>query len=118
MADQVDKRLFAAAKKKALGKVPLFALGDETKVAMSALRTALREDIDRLQNLWDRRSQAYRDEDPHAVSAWLEDVGNLADTLEDFDEAAPDQWVAVHAAMGQMMEGDGPAEIELEVKEW
>jgi hypothetical protein len=102
MTDAVDKRLFAKAKRKALGNAPYFALSDETREAMSTLRMLLGVDLERLQGRWDGRSEKYRDEDPHGVSAWLEDIGNLADTLEEIDEAAPEQRKAVDAALAEL----------------
>lgn len=102
MTNGVDKRVFNQAKKKALGNAPYFALSDETREAMSTLRLLLSVDLERLQGRWDGRTQKYRDEDPHAIDAWLEDVGNLVDALEDFDEVAPEQYRAIQAALSAL----------------
>lgn len=100
-----DITALARAKRAALGRVPLFQLSREAADAKDALYTALNEELERLQSQYDRQSQKYRDADPHAVGAWLEDLGNIADALEWIDTAAPRQWELVSAEL-EKMEGD------------
>lgn len=102
MTDTDDRRLFARAKKRALGVTPLFELSKEAREALAALRMHVSDDLERLQEQWDRRTRSYREQDPDAVCAWVEDVEGLADMLENFAEAAPQQFAKITAAVREM----------------
>jgi len=68
-------------------KTPKFELSDDVMKAVYALGSELNEALGVLRARYDRQPQWWTDIDEAVtISAWLEELDDLAGTLEDFDQ--------------------------------